>query len=99
MAALKRLFGAGGLKDVDDNFKTIGERGSYTVVTADDTAGEVDINTGKADATTFMVQIFRAGVDVKSDAVVTIADGVLTIADGASTYDLTADDVIVWLAF
>lgn len=99
MTALKNLTGAGLLKDADDNFNTIGERGSYTVVTADDTAGETDIDTGKADAAAFIVQIFRAGVNVMEDAVVTIADGVLTVADGAATYALTADDVIVWLAF
>lgn len=99
MPELKNLTPAGWLKDIDDNFNTIGERGTYTCVSGDATADEVEIDTGKADATVFIVQIWRAGVMVLADAVVTLADGVLTIADGAATYEVTANDVITWIVF
>lgn len=71
--------------------------GSYTVVADDDTAGTKTIATGITIGAP-IVQILRAGVDVTADAVITFAAGNLTIADGAATYDLTADDVINWIA-
>lgn len=97
--ALKTPQGAGWLKDIGDNFATIGERGSYTAVAGDATADTVDIDTGKSDATLCIVQIYRAGVQVTADAAISIAAGVITVADGASTYAITADDVITWIAF
>lgn len=97
--ALKNLTPAGWLKDIDDNFNTIGERGKYTCVADDATANEVEIDTGKADASAFIVQIWRDGVMVMADAAVSLDEGVLTIADGAATYEVTADDVIVWIVF
>jgi len=77
----------------------IAARGAYTVVAADDTAGTVDIDTGFTNGEAFLVQIFRAGVNVMDDAVVSLAAGVLTVADGGATYALTADDVINYLVF
>lgn len=72
--------------------------GSYTVVTADDTAGTLDIDTGLTTVSSFVVQIFRAGVPIFSDQAVSESGGTLTIADGGATYALTADDVINWIA-
>jgi hypothetical protein len=97
--ALKDIQIQGWLKDVNDNFDSIGERNSYTVVSDDATAETVDIDTGKADATSFIVQIWRSGVMVMEDADVSIDAGVLTVANGAATYALTADDVITWIVF
>ena len=88
--------GAGWLKDIQDNF---GGFGTYTVVTADDTAGTKDIDTGMTWATSFLVQIFRSGVNVMDDAIVSISAGVLTVADGGATYALTAGDVINYIVF
>lgn len=99
MTALKNLSPAGWLKDIDDNFNVIGERGTYTCVANDATANEVNIDTGKEDATAFIVQIWRANKMVLGDAVVTLVDGVLNIADGASTYAVTSGDVITWIVF
>jgi len=74
-------------------------RGAYTVVTADDTAGTVDIDTGFTNGEAFFVQIFRAGVNVTDDAICSLASGVLTVADGGATYALTADDVIHYMVY
>ena len=73
--------------------------GTHTVVSGEATAETLDIATGLAGATVFIVQIFRSGVMVMNDAVVSMAAGVLTVANGAATYDLTADDVINWIVF
>ena len=96
---LKEVQIHGWLKDVNDNFETIGERGSHTATSAEATANTLDINTGKSDATGFMVQIWRSGVMVLEDAAVSLSAGVLTIADGSSTYSITAGDVITWIVF
>lgn len=76
-----------------------GGSGEYTVLSADDTAGTVDIDTGLTAIAGFIVQIYRAGVNVMQDAVVTVTGGVMTVADGASTYALTADDVINYMVW
>ena len=73
--------------------------GTHTVVSGEATAETLDIATGLAGATVFIVQIFRSGVMVMNDAVVSMAAGVLTVANGAATYDLTADDLINWIVF
>lgn len=73
--------------------------GTYTAIADDATANTLDIDTGKATATVFLVQVYRAGVNVTNDAAISMAAGVITVADGAATYDITADDVINWIAF
>lgn len=70
------------------------------VVTADEaTANAAAIDTDKPGATGFLVQVWRSGVDVTSDAAVTLVAGVLTVADGAATYNMAAGDVINWIVF
>lgn len=73
--------------------------GTHTVTAGEATAGEAAIDTGMASASVFLVQVFRAGVNVLGDGVVTLAAGVLTVADGASTYSITEDDVINYVVF
>lgn len=73
--------------------------GAHTVIADEATAETLDITTGLAGATVFIVQIFRSDVMVLGDAEVSMAAGVLTIANGSATYDLTADDVINWIVF
>lgn len=99
MSPLKDIYGAGWLKDLNDNLDLIGGNGAYTCVTADDTANEATIDTGVASADACLVQIYRSGVNVTGDAAISIAAGVITVADGASTYDVTAGDIIVYWAF
>lgn len=73
-------------------------RGSYTAVTADDTANKMVIASGLAAIAGWMVQIYRAGVDVTADAVVTVASTTnLQIADGGATYSVTAGDVLKYI--
>lgn len=72
--------------------------GTYKVVQADDDAGSHSINTGKPNAVGFIFQVLRANVDIGTDAKGSITAGVLKIEDG-STYKLTANDVINWIAF
>lgn len=72
--------------------------GVYTATSAEASADAAAISTGKANATGFIVQIYRSGVLVGGDAAVSISEGVLTVADG-STYSVTASDVINWIVF
>ena len=72
--------------------------GVHTVTSTEAGADKVEINTGMAGATGFIVQIARSGKVASSDAAVSIAAGVLTVADG-STYNVTAADVINWIVF
>jgi len=77
---------------------------AYTCIAGDDTAGLKDIDTGFGVAPdVFHVQILRAGVDVKDDAIVTALGGgdagKIRIADGGITYAITANDVIHLVAY
>jgi molybdopterin biosynthesis enzyme len=74
------------------------DSGARTVVAADDTAGTLTIPTKLSSITTVIVNILRAGDDVKDDAAVTFSGGVITVADGGATYALTAGDVIHYIA-
>ncbi len=73
--------------------------GRHVVTAAEAVANVAAIDTDKPGATGFLVQVWRSGVDVTSDAVVSIAAGVLTVADGAATYNMAAGDVINWIVF
>ena len=73
--------------------------GRHVVTDAEATANAAAIDTDKPGATGFLVQVWRSGVDVTSDAAVTLVAGVLTVADGAATYNMAAGDVINWIVF
>lgn len=73
--------------------------GTYTAVAGDATANTLDIDTGLDALSSYLVQIFRSGVQINSDQAVSVSAGVITVADGASTYAITAGDVINWVAF
>jgi hypothetical protein len=71
--------------------------GTYTMVAADDTANLTTIVTGLANLTlaNCIVQIMRAGVDVRADAILSEpVAGSLRIANGAATYVVTAGDIV-----
>ncbi len=78
----------------------------YTVVAADDTAGEVTfIFKGTGDRAVSYplaanISVTRSGVNVAlADAVITYpANGTVKIADGAATFEVTAGDVISIIA-
>lgn len=76
-------------------------QGAYTVLAADVTATHADIVTGLADITiaNCIVKITRAGADVTRDAAITEpVAGTIRVASGASTYALTAGDIIHFYA-
>jgi hypothetical protein len=73
--------------------------GKHTATAGEATAETLEIATGLAGATGFIVQIFRSGVMVMADAAVSILAGALTVANGAATYDVTEGDVINWIVF
>ena len=72
--------------------------GTYTAVQADDDTGYKLIDTGKADAVGFVVQVLRGGI-VTGSAKASITAGVLRVEDNASTYVVTTGDVISWIVF
>jgi hypothetical protein len=79
----------------------------YTVVAADATNNYsvIDLSDfGAIDGAT--LQIYRSGININSDAVMTLnnngsaaANGYIKIADGGSTYAATAGDIIYGTAF
>ena len=73
--------------------------GRHVVTDDEATANAAAIDTDKPGATGFLVQVWRSGVDVTSDAAVTIVGGALTVADGSSTYNVTEGQVINWIVF
>ncbi len=78
-----------------------GSGGSYTVTAADVTATQANIVTGLADIdlTKSAVMIRRAGSIVTGDAVISEPSaGTIRVVSGASTYTLTAGDVIIYQA-
>lgn len=85
------------LNAVEGNAGTV-KAGAYTAVAGDDTAGTLDIVTGLATVSSFVVQILRSGVPIYSDQAISEASGTITVADGAATYAVTAGDVINWIA-
>jgi len=72
--------------------------GSHVATNDDATANKVEFDTGFPAASVFIVQVFRAGVDIGTDLKASLTAGVLAVEDG-STYKITADDVINWIVF
>jgi hypothetical protein len=72
---------------------------SYTAVAGDATADEASIDTDLDSIAGFIVQVFRAGVNVTADAVVTATGGIIKVADGGATYEVTNGDVINVIAW
>ena len=72
--------------------------GVHTVTSTEAGANKVEINTGMAGATGFIVQVLRSGI-VLGSAKASITAGVLKIEDNSTNYDVTAGDVISWIVF
>ena len=73
-------------------------RGTYTCVTADDTAVLKDLVTGLTAIAGWQIDIYRSNIKNGADVVVTATGGTLRVADG-STYKLTNGDKIYWLVW
>lgn len=85
------------LGSVDQGNTGITKGGAYTVIAGDDTANTKTIATGLGSISAVNVMILRAGKVVASDPAVSTSAGNLVVADG-STYVLTTNDVIHWIA-
>ena len=72
--------------------------GRHVATAGEATDNTLDINTKMTVVSSQNIQALRAGNVVTSDADVTVAAGVITVADG-STFNITAGDVINWMAF
>ena len=72
--------------------------GVYTAVAGDANVNKASIATGMSNATGFIVQVIRSGVDIATDGKFSVASGVLAVESG-STYKVTAGDVINWIVF
>jgi hypothetical protein len=75
------------------------KKGTATASAAQATANLANISTGLATVTSWIAAVYRAGVNVTSDAVFSAqAGGVLRVADG-STFNLAENDVINYIAW
>ena len=72
--------------------------GVHTVTSGEASADKVEINTGMAGATGFIVQVLRSGI-VLGSAKASITAGVLRVENNGETYVVTAGDVISWIVF
>lgn len=70
--------------------------GSHVATSGQASANVAVIATGLSAITSFIVQVYRANVNVAGDAVITVSGGNLSVADGA-TYSVTAGDVINYM--
>jgi len=73
-------------------------RGTHLVTAGEASASTLDIVTGLASITGFIVQIYRADLELGLQKV-TEATGTLTVADNSTDYVVTEDDVINYIAY
>ena len=96
----EQVIGAGGTLTVNPTavVSGMGKLMVHTCVAGDASAGYVDFATSLASIAGWVVQVYRAGVNVLGDGVVTDeGSGTLRLTSGASTYTVTAGDVIMVL--
>jgi hypothetical protein len=72
--------------------------GRHTATSGEASAHTMAIASGLTTILFQSVQILRSGADVTGDAAISVSAGTITVADGASTYAVTAGDVINWIA-
>ena len=73
--------------------------GTYTSTSADASANKSVINTGKPDATGFIVQVIRANVETTAKAKISMAAGVISVENNSSDFVVTNGDVIHWIVY
>ena len=88
-----------GLINGSDWMQKIPVAGTYTATTADASANKSVINTGKADATGFIVQVIRANIETTAKAKISMAAGVISVEDNSSDFVVTNGDVIHWIVY
>ena len=88
-----------GLINGSDWMQKIPVAGTYTATNADAGANKSVINTGKADATGFIVQVIRANIETTAKAKISMAAGVISVEDNSSYFEVTNGDVIHWIVY
>ena len=88
-----------GLINGSDWMQKIPVAGTYTSTSADATANKSVINTGKADATGFIVQVIRSNIEITAKAKISMAAGVISVEDNSSDFVVTNGDVIHWIVY
>ena len=73
--------------------------GTYTSTTADASANKSVINTGKPDASGFIVQVIRSNIETTAKAKISMAAGVISVEDNSSDFAVTNGDVIHWIVY
>ena len=73
--------------------------GTYTSTAADANANKSVINTGKPDASGFIVQVIRSNIDTTAKAKISMAAGVISVEDNSSDFAVTNGDVIHWIVY
>ena len=73
--------------------------GTYTSTTADASANKSSIDTGKPDATGFIVQIIRSNIETTAKAKISMTAGVISVEDNSSDFVVTNGDVIHWIVY
>ena len=71
--------------------------GKHTITGAQATANAATFATGLTTVSGYIVSVLRSNVTATSDAVITESGGTISVADG-STYNVTENDVIHWIA-
>ena len=88
-----------GLINGSDWMQKIPVAGTYTSTTADASANKSVINTGKPDASGFIVQVIRSNIEITAKAKISMAAGVISVEDNSSDFDVTNGDVIHWIVY
>ena len=88
-----------GLINGSDWMQKIPVAGTYTSTTADAGAHKSVINTGKPDASGFIVQIIRSNIETTAKAKISMAAGVISVEDNSSDFAVTNGDVIHWIVY
>jgi len=86
------------LGDAIQNLQNAIITGTYTAVSADQTATTVSIPVGKT-VTGFVVNILRAGKDVTNKAALSASTTNLVVATNSTDYILTTGDIINFIVF
>ncbi len=73
--------------------------GTYTSTSADASANKSVINTGKPDATGFIVQVIRSNIETTAKAKISMAAGVISVENNSSDFVVTNGDVIHWIVY
>ena len=88
-----------GLINGSDWMQKIPVAGTYTSTTADASANKSVINTGKPDASGFIVQVIRSNIETTAKAKISMAAGVISVEDNSSDFAVTDGDVIHWIVY